>query len=224
MRAHLPPARGTTASPGQPHDLATVLFPSHCTCVPQERPQLGPTPAPSVPSASGSAGEQVRAPGFAQAGPDGRLLGGPRRGPLQKLRATEPCFQTSIPQSESPGLGGELCSFAFREAWLAECPEGNIVSIKSEALTFQPSGSKAGSGIGGGPPWAGADPCPQASARKGPRGRQAGLATGHRMPAGPAEAQDARADKAPHPLGPPEPQNTRAAEADSRRFGPLTPQ
>ena len=98
-------------------------------------------------------------------------------------------------------------------------------SVKSEAVTFQPSGSKAGSGIGGGPrPKQEQTSVLKHRVERGPGGRQAGLATGHGTHARPAGAQDTRAEEAPRPLGPPEPQSTRAAEADSRRLGPLTPQ
>ena len=41
-------------------------------------------------------------------------------------------------------------SFAFLEAWLAECPAENTVFIKSNAVTFQTSGSETGNGMVGG--------------------------------------------------------------------------
>lgn len=41
-------------------------------------------------------------------------------------------------------------SFAFLEAWLAECPAENTVFIKSNAVTFQTSGSETGNRMVGG--------------------------------------------------------------------------
>lgn len=71
-------------------------------------------------------------------------------------------------------------SFAFLEAWLAECPAENTVFIKSNAVTFQTSGSETGNGmVGGGraapePKWT-----PNHWIKRGPSGHQTGLATGH---------------------------------------------
>lgn len=130
------------------------------------------------------------------------------------------------PAVRKPRPGRRALFLCFPGSVAGRVPRGKETSFLSNRRQsrFSQVGQRQAAGLVAAPPGQEQTPVLKHRLERGPRGRQAGLATGHRMPAGPAEAQDARADKALHPLGPPEPQNTRAAEADSRRFGPLTPQ
>lgn len=129
-----------------------VLFPSCYSppaSVPKERLQRGHRHPRPIPLASRWAGRQVRAVCSPQTSPDRRLLVGPWSEPCRSSRPTTSCFQT-IPQPGSPGLKGEVCPLlSWKPGWQS-AQRKNTVSIKSNAVTFQTSGSETGNGMVGG--------------------------------------------------------------------------
>ena len=158
----------------QPHlsSLPALLFwsplPPSCYSPPASVPKERHSHPPPIPLASRSAGRQVRAVCSPQTSPDRRLLVGPRSEPCRSSRPTTSCFQT-IPQSESPGLKGEVCPLlSWKPGW--QRAQRKILFLSSQMRShFRQVGQRQATGWWGweGFPRAEVDPQPQSLDLKG---------------------------------------------------------